>query len=59
MSNIPKPTKRPPIPMVIPPRTNGKTYYQLRSLLEDYKNGVLSAEEVADLIFRLFRLGDR
>lgn len=55
MSNIPKPNKRPPMPTVILPRTNGKTYYQLRSLLEDYKNGVLSAEEVADLIFRLFR----
>ena len=52
---IPKPNKRPSMPMVIPPRTNGKTYYQLRILLDEYKNGIRTAEETADLIFKLFR----
>lgn len=53
--NIPKPNKRPPMPLVMPCRTNGKTYYQLCVLLNDYKTGVLTIEEVADLIFKLFR----
>ncbi len=52
---IPKPYKRPSMPMVILPRTNGKTYYQLRILLDEYKNGIRTAEETADLIFKLFR----
>jgi hypothetical protein len=52
---IPKPNKRPPMPMVIPPRTNGKTYCQLRILLDEYKNGIWTAEEEAELIFKLFR----
>lgn len=43
------------MPMVISPRTNGKTYYQLRVLLEEYKSGIWTAEEAADLIFKLFR----
>lgn len=53
--SIPKPNKRPSMPMVISPRTNGKTYYQLRILLDEYKNGIRAAEETADLIFNLFR----
>lgn len=52
---IPKPNKRPPMPMVASPRTNGKTYCQLRILLDEYKNGIRTAEETADLIFKLFR----
>lgn len=52
---IPKPNKRPPMPMAISPRTNGKTYYQLRVLLEEYNSGIWTAEEVAELIFKLFR----
>lgn len=55
MTNIPKPNKRPPMFITNPPRTNGKTYYQLCVLLEDYKNGIWSLEEVVELIFRLFR----
>lgn len=51
----PKPNKIPPMPMVISPRTKGKTYYQLRVLLEEYKSGIWTAEEVAELIFKLFR----
>lgn len=52
---IPKPNKRPPMPMVIPSKAKGKTYYQLRVLLEEYKSGIWTAEEVAELIFKLFR----
>lgn len=52
---IPKPNKRPTMPFVIPPRTNGKTYCQLRILLNEYKNGIRTEEETADLIFKLFR----
>ena len=52
---IPKPNKRPSMPIVIPPRTNGKTYCQLRILLNEYKNGIRTEEETADLIFKLFR----
>lgn len=44
-----------PAAMVISPRINGKTYYQLRILLDEYKNGIWTAEETADLIFKLFR----
>ena len=55
MIDMPKPTKRPPMFVTNPPRTNGKTYYQLCTLLADYKNGIWSMEEVAELIFRLFR----
>ena len=52
---IPKPNKRPPIPTVVLPRRNGKTYCQLRILLDEYKNGIWTAEEATDLIFKLFR----
>lgn len=54
-TDIPKPSNRPPMPQVLPPRCNGKMYSQACLLLQDYKRGIYTTEEVARLIFKLFR----
>ena len=54
-ANIPKPNKRPPMPMIVPSRSFGKRYCQLCVILNDYKTEILTIGEAADAIFRLLR----
>lgn len=54
-ANIPKPNKRPFMPIIVPSRTVGKRHYQLCLFLKEYKNGIYTTEEVATLITKLFK----
>ena len=54
-ANIPKPNKRPSMPMIVPSRTVSKRYHQLCLFLKDYKHGIYTTEEVATLIGKLFK----